>query len=118
MRISDWSSDVSSSDLGAGSAPAAQLHYRDDNGQHVTLTMRAGGQAGQTSFTFARDGADSRFVWQDAHMAYSLVGTIAQEKLLEIAEAVSLSLHEERSEERRVGKECVSTSRYRCSPHH
>src|SRR3546814_13057256 len=51
---------------GAGSAPAAQLHYRDDTGQHVTLTMRAGGQAGQTRFTFARDGADSRSVWQDA----------------------------------------------------
>src|SRR3546814_1204797 len=99
MRISDWSSDVCSSDLrlvgqdilpGAGSAPAAQLHYRDDNGQHVTLTMRAGGQAGQTSFTFARNGADPRFVWQHAQMAYSLVGTMEQENRQEIAEAGSL----------------------------
>src|SRR3546814_10191824 len=98
MRISDWSSDVCSSDLrlvgqdilpGAGSAPAAQLHYRDDNGQHVTLTMRAGGQAGQTSFTFARDGADSRFVWQDAHMAYrSEEHTSELQSLLRISYAV------------------------------
>lgn len=73
-------------------APAAQLHYRDDSGQRVTLTMRAGGEAGQTRFTFARDGQGSRFVWQDEHMAYSLVGGMAQEKLLKIAEAVSRSL--------------------------
>lgn len=80
---------------GAGGPPAAQLHYQDDSGQRVTLTMRAGGKAGQTSFTFTRDGNASRFVWQDAHMAYSLVGDMAQEKLLKIAEAVSRSLRED-----------------------
>ena len=80
---------------GAGGPPAAQLHYQDDNGQRVTLTMRAGGKAGQASFTFTRDGDASRFVWQDAHMAYSLVGSMAQEKLLKIAEAVSRSLQED-----------------------
>ena len=79
---------------GAGARPAAQLHYQDDTGQRVTLTMRSGGKAGQTSFTFTRDGDASRFVWQDAHMAYSLVGNMAQEKLLKIAEAVSQSLRE------------------------
>src|SRR3546814_15630309 len=31
---------------------------------------------------------------------------------------ISLSLLERRSEERRVGKECVSTCRSRCSPYH
>jgi anti-sigma factor RsiW len=79
----------------AGGPPAAQLLYQDDTGQRVTLTMRAGGKAGQTSFTFARDGAASRFMWQDAHMAYSLVGQMEQDKLLRLAEAVSDSLRQE-----------------------
>ncbi|WP_340117581.1 hypothetical protein [Pelagibius sp. 7325] len=79
----------------AGGPPAAQLLYQDDAGQRVTLTMRAGGKAGQTSFTFARDGAASRFMWQDAHMAYSLVGQMEQDKLLRLAEAVSDSLRHE-----------------------
>jgi anti-sigma factor RsiW len=79
----------------AGGAPAAQLRYQDDSGRRLTLTMRAGGKAGQTSFTFARDGQESRFVWQDAHMAYSLVGSLAQDKLLEIAESISQDLREE-----------------------
>ena len=72
--------------------PAAQLLYRDAAGERVTLTMRVGGTAGKTSFTFAREGEAARFLWQDAQMAYSLAGTMAQEKLLRIAEAVSASL--------------------------
>lgn len=79
----------------ADGRPAAQLLYSDEAGQRVTLTMRSGGKAGQTSFTFARDGAAARFVWQDAHMAYSLAGAMAQDKLLQIAEAVSASLRNE-----------------------
>jgi anti-sigma factor RsiW len=76
----------------AGGTPAAQLLYQDETGQRVTLTMRAGGKAGKSSFTFTRDGEAARFVWQDAHMAYSLAGSMAQERLLKIAEAVSDSL--------------------------
>src|SRR5690606_5160029 len=72
--------------------PAAQLLYQEDTGRHITLTMRAAGKAGQTSFTFTRDSEGSRFVWQDAHMVYSLVGDMAQEKLLKVAEAVSRDL--------------------------
>ncbi len=82
----------------ADGRPAAQLLYSDETGQRVTLTMRSGGKAGQTSFTFARDGAAARFFWQDAHMAYSLTGTMAQEKLLQIAEAVSASLRDAANE--------------------
>src|SRR3546814_8745210 len=64
MRISDWSSDVCSSDLVAGGLPVGLM-------------------------LLARNGQDSR--------------------LLRIAT---------RSEERRVGKECVSTCRSRWSPYH
>ncbi|GAB4239369.1 MAG: hypothetical protein Tsb0032_43450 [Kiloniellaceae bacterium] len=76
----------------AGGQPAAQLLYQDGDGRKVTLYMRAGGKAGQTSFTFARDGEAAQFFWQDGHMAYSLVGKMAQDRLLRIAEAVSASL--------------------------
>src|SRR3546814_3206382 len=72
MRISDWSSDVCSSDLGQLPGPSrtilgciGQVHW-----------VPAGTEAGSTG---GRDG---------------------------------------RSEERRVGKECVSTCRSRWSPYH
>lgn len=78
----------------ASGQPAARLLYQDDAGRRVTLYMRAGGKAGQTSFTFTRDGEAAQFFWQDSHMAYSLVGKMAQDQLLEIAEAVSKSLRE------------------------
>src|SRR3546814_1254752 len=85
MRISDWSSDVCSSDLFsdffAPKLPAAKK------------TRNAGN--GATSFhqdyiTFAVDRTGGMTFW--------------------------LAL--ERSEERRVGKECVSTCRSRWSPYH
>jgi anti-sigma factor RsiW len=77
-----------------GGQPAAQLLYQDDEGQRVTLYMRAGGKAGKTSFTFTRDGEAAQFFWQDSHMAYSLIGKMAQDQLLRIAEAVSRSLQQ------------------------
>ncbi len=82
----------------AGGQPAAQLLYQDEKGQRVTLYMRAGGKAGQTSFTFTRDGEASQFFWQDSHMAYSLIGKMAQDQLLRIAEAVSHSLQQDMAE--------------------
>jgi anti-sigma factor RsiW len=80
---------------GNGGPPAAQLLYQNEAGQRVTLTMRTGGKAGKSSFTFARDGDAAQFLWQDSHMAYSLAGSMAQESLLKIAEAVSRSLRED-----------------------
>src|SRR3546814_8094307 len=64
MRISDWSSDVCSSDL----------HHQDDRRQREVLKLMASGQLNK-------------------QIAF-------------------------RSEERRVGKECVSTCRSRWSPYH
>src|SRR3546814_1048307 len=77
MRISDWSSDVCSSDL----STAALLR----SGFHVTQSS-----AFQSSFS-------SRSVGIRVENAASVTG---------------------RSEERRVGKECVSTCRSRWSPYH
>src|SRR3546814_9047353 len=82
MRISDWSSDVCSSDLrarlGGGIAQPVYLHPRQ---------RRAAGAIARAAL-----GQRSR-----QHDAVALVA---------------------RSEERRVGKACVSTCRSRWSPYH
>src|SRR3546814_5497237 len=89
MRISDWSSDVCSSDLGV---------RRPD---HRDVAVDLGrGRAGEAFLEFLR----ARF---DAG------GEIVPAQMADIAGAVGL-----RSEERRVGKECVSTCRSRWSPYH
>src|SRR3546814_10817737 len=88
MRISDWSSDVCSSDLATSSAPSTRS------------------RAEMTSAAAAR---------------YIL--TLACEDRVGIVSAVTGLLATRdgfilRSEERRVGKECVSTCRSRWSPYH
>src|SRR3546814_2093971 len=96
MRISDWSSDVCSSDLPM---------------QERVLAARGGTRDGQFQKTL------------DAHP----MGRIATPD--EVANAVLFLASDEasfitgaslavRSEERRVGKECVSTCRSRWSPYH
>src|SRR3546814_2786551 len=82
MRISDWSSDVCSSDLtGAW------------GGEHVEVTFDSAGAG-----TLQYDCAHGRIA---APIAISAAGELSA-----------------RSEERRVGKECVSTCRSRWSPYH
>src|SRR3546814_4618088 len=84
MRISDWSSDVCSSDLiGLESARSGIAHTLDEA---FAALMLAG--------LFGRDNGPDV---QQALVAYALIV---------------------RSEERRVGKECVSTCRSRWSPYH
>src|SRR3546814_8657284 len=91
MRISDWSSDVCSSDL-------------------MTLPNRVAVPAMVTRLS-GEDG----FVNQDiidryVRYAQGHVGLI-------VVEATAVHANK-RSEERRVGKECVSTCRSRWSPYH
>src|SRR3546814_1843173 len=97
MRISDWSSDVCSSDLNDGCprlgdilrpVPAARRtpSWPADN--------RLAERNGRSSSRNGRSGSDVRCV-----------------RSIEFAAA-------QRSEERRVGKECVSTCRSRWSPYH
>src|SRR3546814_8732203 len=84
LRISDWSSDVCSSDLNDGYV----VGYLLDTGPHSF----------QASF---RSDHNSSFGTNDTgNLGYGF------------------SFAEHRSEERRVGKECVSTCRSRWSPSH
>src|SRR3546814_20098570 len=95
MRISDWSSDVCSSDL-AGIVPLAS----PDRGSAVRW------RADQAQFhlgTVAKEGEVRRRAVADAHLSgEGGVVVLACPKY-------------RRSEERRVGNECVSTGRSRGS---
>src|SRR3546814_20550491 len=97
MRISDWSSDVCSSDLrdeiGGGALQFTRVFDQDD-------AIAAPGDPGEQRV------GESRLAGPGA----------ARDKDIEaIADSGAQNL---RSEERRVGKECVSTCRYRWSPYH
>ena len=46
------------------------------------------------------------------------INQLPPDKRKALAEAILRSVHEERSEERRVGKECTSWCRSRWSPYH
>src|SRR3546814_20229470 len=101
MRISDWSSDVCSSDLGIGIGRA-----------HDTLPQRAG--RNRAIGPAAEDEIPRPIVGDGGHE-----GVRHQYRQVEHAQPRRLALRvDERSEERRVGKECVSTCRSRCSPYH
>src|SRR3546814_14251074 len=100
MRISDWSSDVCSSDL-----PLVLLKVgRSPDGARVAAA-HTGSVAG--------DPADF-----DALAAAH--GIVAVDSIEDLVDAVTTfaAPRTARSEERRVGKECVSTCRSRWSPYH
>src|SRR3546814_20602912 len=97
MRISDWSSDVCSSDLRA----AAQRWLRT---LHNPYRLNIEDAAGTLGLDLGVYGAPETFII-DAQ------GIIRDKIVGVIDEAI-------RSEERRVGKECVSTCSSRWSPSH
>src|SRR3546814_12332948 len=103
MRISDWSSDVCSSDLAFvttmddGSPVFANVEIK---GRMVTLAVNSAGRAAKGRAELA------------AHLG-NLVGT----PLTEIR-TLEQMLADERSEERRRGKECVRPIRSGWSPYH
>src|SRR3546814_12881105 len=97
MRISDWSSDVCSSDL---------RNLFPTEGA-VIASVIAGTQEQGASGTFRRSNAGKR----DKTFQ---TGIAVNHQNYDAYEAYTLG----RSEERRVGKECVSTCRSRWSPDH
>src|SRR3546814_1639790 len=99
MRISDWSSDVCSSDL----PELLALALLDVEGGHQVLDVRLAHALGHVE------------------VARLLVGrqeeAVLAAVLPNLAEEVGAALDGERSEERRVGKECGSTYRSRWAPY-
>src|SRR3546814_18059856 len=101
MRISDWSSDVCSSDLGR---PAARGAGADRAGDRPAVDHPRRGRPDQGDDPIGRPGGSDG---GDGNAARPPVARPARR-----ADALG------RSEERRVGKECVSTCRSRWSPYH
>src|SRR3546814_11756110 len=101
MRISDWSSDVCSSDLpqGIDAGGEVALEILADVEQHDLVEMRHGG-GGCRLLLGRRD--------------HRPQGRLVRRRDLQV---VGIEVGEVRSEERRVGKECVSTCRSRWSPY-
>src|SRR3546814_17828617 len=98
MRISDWSSDVCSSDLKGAAAMAKVV---EDHWPHPLTGL---------VITPYGHGVDCGLieVVEAGHPVPDDAGRRGTERVLEMV----------RSEERRVGKECVSTCRSRWSPYH
>src|SRR3546814_7784682 len=100
MRISDWSSDVCSSDLRRRQHAGVRHSGRQRIRGSLLRRDRRGGAA-----------------------AMSVSGLAIRSPWTEISEGAVSALHANpgvyaRSEEHRVGKECVSTCRSRWSPYH
>src|SRR3546814_13641756 len=110
MRISDWSSDVCSSDLRVAIAKSHDRMGRP-------LPSWQGCHRVRTDELFllnpAPDSLDGRYF--GALPAAGLIGTAHP---ILTRDALDQPLRWRRSEERRVGKECVSTCRSRWSPYH
>src|SRR3546814_13145146 len=101
MRISDWSSDVCSSDLGVGDDLRFAAGCRMDQVVCMTSWLR----------NLHRRAACMGELDADETM-------IAGLRQAEVEGTRARCAGDERSEERRVGKECVSTCRSRWSPYH
>src|SRR3546814_20208997 len=127
MRISDWSSDVCSSDLCSGHGALANARYVSGDGfsepkalmsRDHFLTPRLVPlrvECGETPPTGVRG---PHFAWVMPRVRFGAEGLLMTTPTfldLGVAAPICRALEAEgyRSEERRVGKECVSTCRYR-----
>src|SRR3546814_18633981 len=105
MRISDWSSDVCSSYLAARHLDVARLVHAGGDEDGVVAAAQGGEAFGA---------ADVAVEVEDDPAALQKVGTAAHHLLLQLE--VGDAVDHPSSEERRGGKECVSTCRSRWSP--
>src|SRR3546814_14693781 len=126
MRISDWSSDVCSSDLRAGEEDALTLPARQRRAHvadEAVITHRQprdiivhAGKAGAAQHLIEIElRIEERDILRDRAGIEQIVLLDDAEVAAERGEA---PLRQRRSEERRVGKECVSTCRSRWWPDH
>src|SRR3546814_21033472 len=108
MRISDWSSDVCSSDL---------LDLTSD--RYLGSVRHSGGLAADDKYDVALDLAVPNDLGTEAYYVFVVTDPArydATGALFEADERDNIRGPLDRSEERRVGDECVSTCRSRWSP--
>src|SRR3546814_15766488 len=126
MCISDWSSDVCSSDLrrrasgGHRAAERLRIHAERMRPRLVEVVRGGGDDAGGQLRPLVRDPPEPA-------RGHPLVSTCSNSMNLDRIHVIDLTQawvrsitirSSRRSEERRVGKECVSTCRSRWSPYH
>src|SRR3546814_12587711 len=110
MRISDWSSDVCSSDL-VSHRQALKERRREAASGHVARAL-----------SYFTDGTEFELWMHEAFETLVRADFSQSKERAAIASArprdsKGVSAVSDRSEERRVGKECVSTCRSRWSPY-
>src|SRR3546814_13713333 len=111
MRISDWSSDVCSSDLFAKD-PAGTLEKVAEIG-YREVEYGGGGYDAMDHAALRKTMERLGLTSPSIHVGYEALASD-----FDGAVAMTKALGADRSEERRVGKECVSTCRSRWSPDH
>src|SRR3546814_19688545 len=115
MRMSHWSSDVCSSDL----APASELRQAPLRGVRVPASAIAQREGRDVAFVMA---GDDEVEMREIEVGRNLGDDRQVTSGLSAGEDVVLdppaALEDGGSEERRVGKECVSTCRSRGSAFH
>src|SRR3546814_19744438 len=111
MRISDWSADVCSSDLLARADSYSGLNCSATL-QIVSRSVSFSGAAALCAIAEELTQAPSSAAEQHDH------NVLRVSNILRPRENTDKDGRMMRSEERRVGKECVSTCRYRWSPYH
>src|SRR3546814_3408398 len=121
MRISDWSSDVCSSDLYR--IDLDHLIYNRHNGriEAEMLTWEQENAAPIGTYDDELHGKIGAFLWDSNKGRNKATLADLTSKGQQKPGIVSLDgviIDGNRSEERRVGKECVSTCRSRWSPYH
>src|SRR3546814_12433879 len=108
MRISDWSSDVCSSDLMKVFEDTAWKNNIAEDGMGIICNTGVGGDCTEGEAATMKKVEPSA---ADDAIRRKVLEEIVLKRWAERCGA-------ERSEERRVGKECVSTCRSRWSPCH
>src|SRR3546814_20537297 len=113
MRISDWSSDVCSSDLGFG-----RLRDGADLVRHFVIVDLHFLQSADQRFLEIgrRDGLFRNFTQRDNRILVPVAINGQLGTSTDFPRTLS-GKQDQRSEERRVGKECGSTCRSRWSPY-
>src|SRR3546814_17793175 len=101
MRISDWSSDVCSSDLSVPVMPFKDIEVNFTERERAILAYLIRGDSNK----------------EMARRLGIADGTV-KVSVKRILRRINATNRTQRSEERRVGKECVSTCRSRWSPDH
>src|SRR3546814_16318997 len=127
MRISDWSSDVCSSDLVplaealvAGGLPVLEVTLRTPAALDAIKAMKqvTGAVVGAGTVLNARMLGDALGAGAEFIVSPGLTASLGQAAVAAGIPFLPGIANASRSEERRVGKACVSTCRSRWSPSH